>query len=103
MRSFERFYGYRYDKHSICLAGREIVSSGIDAENMTDKDLFDSDYDGMKDQLFNSLFLQTNSCLLAAYSTEFLGPALVGGNVFQTRILPDHPIARTSNIAEMYL
>ncbi|KAH3886348.1 hypothetical protein DPMN_010354 [Dreissena polymorpha] len=37
--------------------------------------------------------------LLAAYSTEFLGPALVGGNVFQTRILPDHPIARASNIA----
>ncbi|KAH3831288.1 hypothetical protein DPMN_104550 [Dreissena polymorpha] len=28
-------------------SGREIVSFGIDAENMTDKDLLDSDYDGI--------------------------------------------------------
>ncbi|KAH3875481.1 hypothetical protein DPMN_038747 [Dreissena polymorpha] len=47
IRSFEQFYGYPYDKHSICSAGREIVSFGIDAENMTDKDLLDSDYDGI--------------------------------------------------------
>ncbi|KAH3790071.1 hypothetical protein DPMN_168266 [Dreissena polymorpha] len=70
---------------------REIVSFGIDAENMTDKDLLDSDYDGISQIHEHS------------YIVEFLGPGLVGGNVFQTRILPDHPIARTSNIAEMYL
>ncbi|KAH3885877.1 hypothetical protein DPMN_009875 [Dreissena polymorpha] len=49
------------------LTRRENVSSGIDAENMTDKDLFDSDYDGGSQIHEHS------------YTVEFLGPALVGG------------------------
>ncbi|KAH3789536.1 hypothetical protein DPMN_143728 [Dreissena polymorpha] len=43
-----RYFGLpKKDDETMTICRREIVSFGIDAENMTDKDLLDSDYDGI--------------------------------------------------------